>query len=247
MYVYICVCVCVCIYICVYVWLNLPSPWGKAACFKIRERRDQAQLNHTRERPWLPVTGLISPSRGRVSSALVTLCKGMFCRPAGTQDDPVWFQRRRAEQIKKMWYNEILLSHENEWSCIICRDVDGLGDCHTEWSKSERKKLILYINAYMWNLEKWYREPVCRAVVETLLWPPDAESWLIWKDPDAGKDWGKEEKGTTEDEMVGWHHRHNGHGFGWTPGVGDGQGGLAYCGLWGHKESDTTEWLNWTE
>ena len=79
-----------------------------------------------------------------------------------------------------------------------------------------------------------------------ILWPPDAKSWLIWKDPDAGKDWGQEEKGTTEREMVGWHHRLDGHGFGWTPGVGDGQGGLACCGRWGRKESDTTEWLNWT-
>ena len=79
------------------------------------------------------------------------------------------------------------------------------------------------------------------------LWPPDAKSWLIWKDPDAGKDWGQEEKGTTEDEMVGWHHWLSGHGFGYTPGVGDGQGGLACCGSWGRKESDTTEWLNWTD
>ena len=83
---------------------------------------------------------------------------------------------------------------------------------------------------------------------ETLiLWPPHAKSWLIWKDPDAGKDWGQEEKGTTEDEMVGWHHQVNGHGFGWTLGVGDRQGGLACCSSWGHKESDTTEWLNWTD
>ena len=83
---------------------------------------------------------------------------------------------------------------------------------------------------------------------ETLiLWPPDAKSWLIWKDPDAGKDWGQEKKGTTEDEMVGWHHRLNGHGFGWTPGVGDRQGGLACCGSWGRKESDMTERLNWTD
>ena len=83
---------------------------------------------------------------------------------------------------------------------------------------------------------------------ETLiLWPPDAKSWLIWKDPDAGKNWGQEEKGMTEDEMVGWHHRLNGHGFGWTSGVCDGQGGLACCGSWGRKESDTTEHLNWTE
>ena len=58
------------------------------------------------------------------------------------------------------------------------------------------------------------------------------------------RDWGQEEKGTTEDEMVEWHHRHNGHGSGWTLGVGDGQGGLACCGSWGCKESDTTERLN---
>ena len=79
-----------------------------------------------------------------------------------------------------------------------------------------------------------------------ILWPPDVKSWLLGKDPDAGKDWGQEEKGTTEDEMVRWHHQLNGHGFGWTPGVGDGLGGLACCGSWGCKESDTTEWLNWT-
>ena len=77
------------------------------------------------------------------------------------------------------------------------------------------------------------------------LWPPEAKSWLIGKDPDAGKYWGQE-KGTTEDEMVRWHHWLNGHGFGWTPGVGDGQGGLGCCGSWCHKESDMTEWLNWT-
>ena len=64
---------------------------------------------------------------------------------------------------------------------------------------------------------------------------------------DAGRDWRQEEKGTTEDEMAGWHHQLDGHEFGWTPGVGDGQGGLACCNSWGHKESDTTEWLNWTE
>ena len=83
---------------------------------------------------------------------------------------------------------------------------------------------------------------------ETLiLWPPDVKSWLIGKDSDAGKDWGQVEKGTTEDEMVGWHHWLKGHGFGWTPGVGVGQGGLACCSSWGRKGSFTTEWLNWTE
>ena len=74
-----------------------------------------------------------------------------------------------------------------------------------------------------------------------------AESWLIWKDPDAGKDWGQEKKGMTENEMVRWHHQQNGHGFGWTLGVGDRQEGLVCCGSWGCKELDTTELLNWTE
>ena len=80
-----------------------------------------------------------------------------------------------------------------------------------------------------------------------VLWPPHAKSWLIGKHSDAGRDWGQEEKGTTEDEMAGRHHRLNGHEFEWTPGVGDGQGGLACCDSWGHKESDMTERLNWAE
>ena len=80
-----------------------------------------------------------------------------------------------------------------------------------------------------------------------ILWPPDAKSWLIGKDPDVGRDWGQEEKGTTEDEMVGWHHWLNGHEFGWVQGIGVGQGGLVCRSSWGGKESDTTERLNWTE
>ena len=80
-----------------------------------------------------------------------------------------------------------------------------------------------------------------------VLWPPHAKSWLIGKDSDAGGDWGQEEKGTTEDEMAGWHHWLDGCESGGTPGVGDGQGGLACCDSWGRKESDTTERLNWTE
>ena len=78
-----------------------------------------------------------------------------------------------------------------------------------------------------------------------ILWPPHAKSWLIGKDPNAGKDWEQEEKGTTEDEMAGWHRQLDGHGLGQTPRVGDGQGGLACCDSWGRKESDTTERLNW--
>ena len=80
-----------------------------------------------------------------------------------------------------------------------------------------------------------------------ILWPPHAKSWPIGKDSDTGRDWEQEEKGTTEDEMAGWHHWLNGHEFGWTPGVGDGQGGLACCNSWDCKESDTTKQLNWTQ
>ena len=80
-----------------------------------------------------------------------------------------------------------------------------------------------------------------------ILWPPDVKKWLIGKDPDAGKDWRQEEKRMTEDEMVGWHHRRDGQEFEQAPGVGDGQGSLVCCSPWGHKESDMTERLNWTE
>ena len=82
-----------------------------------------------------------------------------------------------------------------------------------------------------------------------ILWPPDAKGHLIGKDSDAGKDWRHKEKGMrmTEDEMVGRHHRSNRHEFEQTPGDSEGQGSLACCSPWRHKELDTTEWLNWTE
>ena len=80
-----------------------------------------------------------------------------------------------------------------------------------------------------------------------IIWPTDAKSWLIFKVPDAGNNWGQEEKGMTEDEMVGWHHWLNGYEFGWTERVSNGQGGLACCSSWGCKEWDMTEQLNWTE
>ena len=80
-----------------------------------------------------------------------------------------------------------------------------------------------------------------------ILWPPDLKKWLIGKDPDAGKDWRQEEKGTTEDEMVRWHYRVSGYEFEQALGVGDGQRSLACCSPWGRKEADTTERLNWTD
>ena len=86
------------------------------------------------------------------------------------------------------------------------------------------------------------------AEVETPIpWPPDAKNWLLGKDPDAREDWRQEDKGTIEDVMVGWHHRLNGHEFEQTPGIGDGQESLSCCSPWDCNESDTTEWLNWTE
>ena len=86
------------------------------------------------------------------------------------------------------------------------------------------------------------------AIAETpIFWPPDAQNWVIGKDSDAGNDWRWEEKGTTEDEVVGWDHQLNGHEFEWALGVGDKQGSLAYCSPWGRKESDMTERLNWAE
>ena len=80
-----------------------------------------------------------------------------------------------------------------------------------------------------------------------ILWPPDAKNWLIGKDPDAGKDWKQEEKGMTEDEMVGWYHQLNGHEFEQAPGICDGQGTLVCCSPWGHKELNMTEQLNLTD
>ena len=96
--------------------------------------------------------------------------------------------------------------------------------------------------------QPWYFFGRNDAKAETpVLWPPHMNSWLIGKDPDAGSDWMQGEKGTTEDEMAGWHHLLDGCEFEWSPGVFDGQGGLACCDSWGRKESDTTEWLNWIE
>ena len=80
-----------------------------------------------------------------------------------------------------------------------------------------------------------------------IFWPLDVKNSLIGKDPDAGKDWRREEKGTTEDEIVGWHHRLNGHECEQALGVGDGQGSLLCCSPWGLKESNMTEWQNWTD
>ena len=102
-------------------------------------------------------------------------------------------------------------------------------------SQSERKSILnIHWKDWCWS---WNSNTLATYV----------KNWFIGKDPDAGKDWRHEEKGTTEYEMAGWYHRLKGHEFGWTPGAGDGQGGLACCSPWGCKQLDMTEWLNWTE
>ena len=95
-----------------------------------------------------------------------------------------------------------------------------------------------------WNQSRIFTGRTDAKAEAPILWPPDAKSQLIGKDPDAGKDWRQEEKGTTEDETVGWHHQLNGHEFEQAPGDGEGQGSLVCCSPWGRKESQLTEWLN---
>jgi len=118
----------------------------------------------------------------------------------------------------------------------------------TAFSLHTSSSLIFLFEIPLWTKEdqSWVFIGRIDAKAETpILWPPHVKSWLIGKDPDAGKDWRREEKGTSEDEMVGWHHRLDGHEFEQTLGVGDGQESLACCSPWGHKELDTTEQLNW--
>ena len=121
-------------------------------------------------------------------------------------------------------------------NCGVAEDFESPLDC------KEIKSV------YPKGNQSWMYIGKTDAEAETpILWPPGVKNWLIWKDPDAGKDWRQEEKGTTEDEMVWRHHQFNGHEFEQALGVDDEQGSLACCSLWGHKESDVTEQLNWTE
>ena len=116
----------------------------------------------------------------------------------------------------------IFLTQESNWGLLNCR-----------W--------ILYQLSYQGSLFIGRTDAKAEAPI---LWPIEAKSWLIGKDPDAGKDWGQEEKGMTEDKMVGWHHQLNGHEFEQAPGDSEGQGNLVWCNPWGPKELEMTEWLN---
>ena len=155
--------------------------------------------------------------------------KGLSSQSFGFSSDHVW---RWELDYKESWapknwcfWTVLLKTLESPLDCKEIQPVHPKGD------------------------QSWIFTGRTDAEAETpILWPPDVKNWLIWNWlPDAGKDWGQEEKGMTEDEMVGWHHWLNGQEFEQAPGVVDGQGGLEYGSPWGHKESDTTEPLNWTE
>ena len=123
---------------------------------------------------------------------------------------------------------------------MLNRDI-SCSNSRGEWKRAEslqlrKKKSIRGNVSFIGRTDAEAETPI--------LWPPDEKNWLIGKDSDAGREWGQEEKGTTEHEMAGWHHWLDGHESEWTLGVGDGQGGLACCDSWGHKESDMTEQLN---
>ena len=165
----------------------------------------------------------ILKSRDITLPTKVRLVKAMVF-PVVTYECESWTIQKAERQIWRFWTVVLEKTLESSWDCKEIQPVHPKRD------------------------QSWVFFGRTDVEAETpILWPPDAKSWLIGKDPDARRDWGQEEKGTTEDEMVGWHHWLNRHGFRWTPGVGDGQGGLACCGSWGRKESDTTEWLNWND
>jgi len=130
---------------------------------------------------------------------------------------------------------ELILSNcgarEDVWSPLDCKEIKSVN------SKGNQSWIFIgRTDADRYKIE----------VEAPILWPPDTKNWLIGKDPDAGKDW-EQEMGMTEDEMIGWHHQLNEHEFEQASGDGEGQGSLVCYSPWGHKESDTTEWLNWTE
>ena len=121
------------------------------------------------------------------------------------------------------------------WTVVLEKTLESPLDCKEIQSVPPKRD------------QSWVFTGRTDAEVETLiLWPPHVKSWLIGKDPDARKDWRQEQKGTTEDKMVGWHHWFDAHEFEQAPGVGDGQGGLVCCSSWGRRELDTTERLNWS-
>ena len=155
--------------------------------------------------------------------------KGPSSQGYGFSSSHVWMWELDCEEnwaLKNWWF----------WTVVLEKTLESLLDCkeiQPVHSKGDHPWVLFGRND---------------AKAETpVLWPLHVKSWLTGKDSDAGRDSGQEEKGTTEDEMAGWHHWLDGRESEWTPGDGDEQGGLACCDSWGLKESEKTERLNWTE
>ena len=155
--------------------------------------------------------------------------KGPSSQGYGFSSGPVWLWELDYKEswAPKNWCFWTVVLEKTLENPLDCKEIQAV---HSKWNQS-----LIFIER-------------TDAEAETpILWPPDMKSWLIWKDPDAGKDWSQEEKGTAENEMVGWHHRLNGDVFEQALGVVDGQGSLACFSPLGRKKSDTTEQVNWTE
>ena len=153
----------------------------------------------------------------------------------------------------KYWSFSFSINPSNEYSGLISFRIDWFdllavqGTIKSLLQHHSSKASILQHSPFFKGNQSWTFIGRIDAETETpILRPPDSKNWLIGKDPDAGKDWRQEEKGTTEDEMVEWHHWLDGQEFKWAPGVGDGQGRLVCCSPWGCKELDMTERLNWS-
>jgi len=152
--------------------------------------------------------------------------KGPSSQSYGFSSSHVWMWEL---DYKESWVSK----NRCFWTVVLEKTLEGPLDCKEIQSVHPKGN------------QSWIFIGRTDAEAETpILWPPDAKNWLTGKDPDAGKDWRWEEKGMTEDEMVGWHHWLDGHEFEQAPGVGDGQGSLACCSPWGHKESNRTENVN---
>ena len=153
--------------------------------------------------------------------------KGSYSQSYGLFSSHVWMWELDCEEswVPKNWYLNWYF-----WTVVLEKTLESPSDCkEIKPVNPKGNQPWIFVDRLMLKLKS------------PLLWPPDTKSLLIERDPDAGKDWRQEEIGTTEDEMIGWHYQLNGHEFEQTPEDGEGQGSLACCSPWAHKESDRTE------